>query len=480
MKLKLVIVVIAIFSINYTFSQKNKQLNFHPNGTFKIAQFTDIHWDENSKNSAKTLKIIQKVLAVENPDFAVITGDIVTTNPTKEGWKTISEPFIDSETPWTVTLGNHDSEANLNRKQIFKILKELSYFIGEEGNVSGIGNFVVPISNHERNKNAALLFFLDSKDYAANQEISHYDWIKFDQVEWFREKSDYYANVNNDKPVPSLAFFHIPLPEYKFIADDATTIGDQFEGVASSEINSGLFASMIDKKNIMGVFAGHDHDNNYVGIYKNIALGFGQVSGLDAYGQLDRGGRIIVLHENDSEFETWIRNKKEKKFHYHYPSGVPEPDSTTVFFKSTDAKNLKQGIKFEYYEGDVQSVQDISSLELKKSGVLPNISLKPAQAEDYFAFKFKGWINIAEKEYYRFHLTSDDGAVLWIDGQKIIDNDDSHSAQRKEVVVPLEAGFHRLKIEYFESYMGQQLEVGFSSPHYKSQRIPNKLLYFEE
>jgi predicted MPP superfamily phosphohydrolase len=480
MKLKLVIVLIAVFSINYTFSQKNNQLNFHPDGTFKIAQFTDIHWDENSENSVKTLKIIQNVLTTENPDFAVITGDIITTNPTKKGWKAIAEPFIDSETPWTVTLGNHDSEADISRHEIFEILNELPYFIGEEGNVSGVGNFVVPILNHKENKNATLLFFLDSKDYAVNQEISHYDWMKFDQIKWFREKSDYYAELNNNTPVPSLAFFHIPLPEYEFIADDATTIGDQFEGIASSEINSGLFASMIDKDNIMGVFAGHDHDNNYIGIYKNIALGFGQVTGLDAYGQLDRGARIIILHENKTQFETYIRNEKEKKFHYHYPSGVPEPDSTTIFFKSTDVKNLKQGIHYKYYEGNVQSVQEISSLKVKKSGIMPNISIDSAQVEDYFAFKYEGWLNIEEEEYYRFYLTSDDGAVLWIDGQKIIDNDGTHSAHRKEAIVPLEAGLHRLKIEYFESYMGQQLEVGFSSPHNKSREIPNELLYFEK
>ena len=48
----------------------------------------------------------------------------------------------------------------------------------------------------------------------------------------------------------------------------------------------------------MGVFVGHDHDNNYVGLHKNIALGFGQVTGADAYGELERGGRVIELYEN--------------------------------------------------------------------------------------------------------------------------------------------------------------------------------------
>ena len=42
----------------------------------------------------------------------------------------------------------------------------------------------------------------------------------------------------------------------------------------------------------MGVFVGHDHDNDFIGIDKGIALGYGRVTGADAYGEMcirDRG-----------------------------------------------------------------------------------------------------------------------------------------------------------------------------------------------
>lgn len=70
-----------------------------------------------------------------------------------------------------------------------------------------------------------------------------------------------------------MAFFHIPLLEYNELIGDGKTFGNDREGgVASSKVNSGIFASFLDRKDVMGVFAGHDHDNDYVGINKEYCL----------------------------------------------------------------------------------------------------------------------------------------------------------------------------------------------------------------
>ncbi len=57
----------------------------------------------------------------------------------------------------------------------------------------------------------------------------------------------------------------------------------------------------------MATFAGHDHDNDYIGMLYNVGLAFGRVSGWDAYGDFERGGRIIELREGKFEFDSWIR-----------------------------------------------------------------------------------------------------------------------------------------------------------------------------
>ena len=70
-----------------------KQLAFK-DGKFKIVQFTDIHWDQKSSKCAKTVATIQSVLKAENPDVAMLTGDVVTANPGLEGWKSVDRKSV--------------------------------------------------------------------------------------------------------------------------------------------------------------------------------------------------------------------------------------------------------------------------------------------------------------------------------------------------------------------------------------------------
>jgi hypothetical protein len=104
----------------------------------------------------------------------------------------------------------------------------------------------------------------------------------------------------------TLAFFHIPLQEYKEVVGKATTIGSQKEGISSSSINPGLFAAMLDTKDVMGMFVGHDHNNNYIGCLHHICLAFGNVTGRNGYGDIGKGARIIDLYEGARKFDTWI------------------------------------------------------------------------------------------------------------------------------------------------------------------------------
>ena len=57
----------------------------------------------------------------------------------------------------------------------------------------------------------------------------------------------------------------------------------------------------------MGVFAGHDHVDNYIGCLHSICLAYGSKTGLDNYGYLEKGARVIELYEGERRFKTWLR-----------------------------------------------------------------------------------------------------------------------------------------------------------------------------
>jgi hypothetical protein len=296
-------------------------LRFNSSGTFKIAQFTDIHWNPASENNHKTLEIIRLVLEEEKPDLVIYTGDIVTKGPSLKGWLDVTKPLVDSEISWAVTLGNHDDEAEVTREQIFELLVTLPGFVGIEGpaDIPGTGNYVLPIMSSTSDKTAALIWCFDSHGYPTVKSQGDYDWIKFDQIAWYRNMSRYFSNANNRQALPALAYFHIPLPEYKEVAEREGTVGRFEEKVCSPDINTGLFASFLEMGDVMGMFVGHDHVNNYIGIHHGIALGYGQVSGADSYGNFQRGSRIVELQEGIRGFNTWIRTADGIMDSYRYP-----------------------------------------------------------------------------------------------------------------------------------------------------------------
>jgi hypothetical protein len=490
--MRYIVIILALF-IGFSCAEKDKdqkkeskgiELRFSENGQFKIAQFTDLHWSDSSPNCEKTKAVIESVLAAEKPDIAMLTGDIVTDVPAREGWLRIAKIFEEAKMPWAVVLGNHDDEAGLTRDEVFDIIENLPYFIGERGaELTGCGNYSLPVLSSNGDHTAAVLYCIDSNNKPSAHRYGHYDWIHFDQIKWYRDTSDEYTRQNNNTPLPALAFFHIPILEFNNVVGKDRTIGYDEEGVASPEINSGLFCSMIEKKDVMGAFVGHDHNNDYIGIEQEIALAFGRTTGIDAYGKLERGSRIILMYEGVSKFDTWIRTPKGTEFEYYYPSGLSSMEEESMeYLPAKDIKVKQQGVEYKYYEAAFKLTHTdmIAKAKQVNTGILNNFSLSPAAVKDSMAFEYNTYINIPERGVYRFYTYSDDGSKLFIDGKVVVDNDGSHSLRRADGKIALEAGYHELKFLYFENYMGEFLEVGISGRNIREDAIPDNMLFIAE
>ena len=451
-------------------------------GKLKIVQLTDIHWDPQSKNCAQTAKTIETVLALEKPDIAMLTGDVVTEKPGPEGWKAIIALLEKAQVPFTVMMGNHDAEV-MPKQEIYDLLTQSPYFIGEKGpeTIHGCGNYVVPVYGADHKTTKALLYCIDSNDYPESKDYGTYDWIHFDQVAWYRQTSARFTKENGGNPLPALAFFHIALPEYDAIPNNGTMLGEKNEGSGASKINSGLFASFIEMGDVMGAFVGHDHDNDFIGTHYQIALAYGRVTGTDAYGDLERGMRVIELKENERSFDTWVRTPSKKGDIFYYPSGLTSLDEEQMsYLPATTTKAGKPGVAYTYYEGKFKSTADVLKAKPVKEGTFRNFSIKEAAADDHFGYQFRSQINIPEKGVYKFHIYSDDGARLFIDGQEVIDNDGSHSAGEATGKVALEKGFHEIRVIYFEDYMGQALEIGITGKNLPKQVLPDEMLFLPE
>ena len=461
-------------------SVKKPEVRFK-DGKLKIAQFTDVHWD-NRESDKRIPEIIGAVVAAENPDIIVFTGDVVTGGPVVGNWNKFVDFMKGIGIPYAVVMGNHDPETysfgygdiqwprQATRDTIFTILEKSPLFLGEKGpaELQGMGNYVLPVlASDGSDKAGGLLYCMDSYDYADNKDFAgEYGWFSFDQIQWYRDQSKAYAEANGGKPVPSFAFFHIPLPEYANIKTYARTLGNRTEGVYSGVLNSGMFSSMYEMGDMMATFAGHDHNNDYIGLYGGIALAYGKSTGVDSYGENSKGGRIIMMYEGQHYFDTWLRDEHGNKFdHFHYPSGIT--DEEIAKYKEHPAHNVspaEKGVSYTYYEGPFQSVTRFEAEgKVVEKGVVPTFDISAHEAPNQFGYEFDCWFYAPESDLYEFKLSSDDGAVLTIDGEVVVDNDGSHSLSHKVGAIRLAKGFHEFELRYFDDSAGEELSISVVS-----------------
>ncbi len=292
-------------------------LKFRQDGSFTIVQFTDLHFgdgmDGADEVNGKTAALMQRVIDAEQPDLIVLTGDMIWANGVedpKAAYRKAISTVANGSIPWTAVLGNHDVEGTAAKEELMQIQQESLSCLSESGpeHINGVGNFVLTVKDAAGAEDCAAFFLFVSGDHAP-EAIGGYSYIHTDQVGWYDEQSRLLTEAAG-KVLPSLAFLHIPFPEYEQAWGDEAVVGVKNEMVCCPRINTGLFAAMVQRGDVVGTFVGHDHDNDYSGTVHGIRLSYGRVTGYNCYGGLTRGARVIKLQEGSREFDSYIVEDK--------------------------------------------------------------------------------------------------------------------------------------------------------------------------
>lgn len=70
-----------------------------------------------------------------------------------------------------------------------------------------------------------------------------------------------------------------------------------------------------------------------------------------------------------------------------------------------------------------------------------------------------GFLVVTETEYVQFDLRSDDGSVLYVDGAKLLDNDNGHGPTDVSGTKYMRRGVHAMRLDYAQSGGGSQALV---------------------
>ncbi len=93
-----------------------------------------------------------------------------------------------------------------------------------------------------------------------------------------------------------------------------------------------------------------------------------------------------------------------------------------------------------------------------------------------FSIQWEGRIYAPTTGTYVFATNSDDGSLLYIDGQLVVDNGGHHADRYVEGRITLEKGFHDIVLRYFQDGGGRKIELWWVVPGRGKEQVPAEFL----
>ncbi len=338
--ISIMLAVILVFgSMAFASAEKaNTKLQFDKDGNFRIMHICDIQ--DGVLLTPAVVDYLEKAIPMADPDLIVLGGDNISGGSAGIGLNAVDKPFValainnfmsvleKFNVPVAVVFGNHDAENGVSKEEQMAIYNSYDFCVAvDEGDaVYGCGTYNLPVySSADSSKIAYNLWMIDSNMYDADG--SGYDYVHHDQIEWYKNTSTALKAQNGGKPVPSMMFQHIIVPEiynalkvvpeetedaverdgkYYILDPQNTASGEMNEAPCPPDRNAGQFDAAFTQGDVVAMFFGHDHTNTFQVKYKGIDLVTSPGISFGSYGNEQRGARIIDIKENSTEYETSI------------------------------------------------------------------------------------------------------------------------------------------------------------------------------
>lgn len=322
--------------------------------TVKILQLTDIQIIDSSQQRYEgrlhswsieawapqkleevAFQYIRETVNAVKPDLIVLSGDNVYGEFDDSGemlLKLIAE-LESYNIPWTVTLGNHDTESRMGVEWIceqYANAKNCMFTRGDTQNVHGNGNFNIAIT--QGGKLTQIVWLMDSNGHTDNQpydnSFSHYGLFE-SQLQWFKSENEKIKEFNGGTSPNAIGFFHHPPRAF---GDALAQYGYQSSsnGFLTPEGNWGTFSPIVIPENqigdvgamnkdageyidteyefhnllklygVKGWFFGHDHRNNASCCFQGVRYTYGlKASKYDDYQPNEIGGTVINVNNKE-------------------------------------------------------------------------------------------------------------------------------------------------------------------------------------
>ena len=330
------------------------ELRVNEDGSFKVLVLSDVQFNTASI-SKETRNNIETIVSREQPDLVIFNGDnsfAINHEKTMEKYVANMTRYLEeNKIPWAHVYGNHDAEPwrpALDRETQQEIYESFDYCVSKAGDedLFGVGNFVLPVLEHDSDKIAFNIWCFDSgtgdiyTDAHAATDVtvgdntfwSHYETMEMNQVEWFRESSALLEEYN-DAPIPGMMAFHIPLQEtyYAWAAKETDNLewtGVKRENISAHAQDVPLFEAA-KENNILAIVNSHDHINDFMVKYQGIRLCYTACIGTYEYHADDLlGGRVVEFNTaTPDDVNTYMSYVNQINGDNRVHESIPTPEA---------------------------------------------------------------------------------------------------------------------------------------------------------
>ena len=289
-------------------STKHK-LTYNDDGSFRVLIIADCHMNHkaNATDVQEVKDRIKLLVDNENPDLVIYTGDNTINSYTEADMRANLDAIVgyveEKKIPWCHVYGNHDEEYGMRKAKQQEIYESYEYCVSKAGpsDIFGVGNYVLGVYKQDGSL-GSVIYCLDSGAYASG---GGYDYIKANQVAWYKETSELLQRYNGGEVVEGMMAFHIPLYENRLAYNNRNNKdivsewdGERNEDICSSNSDKNdMFETMLERGDIKAVVTGHDHINDYMFNYYGIKLcNSPNVSDLEYHDHRMQGARVFDLN----------------------------------------------------------------------------------------------------------------------------------------------------------------------------------------
>ncbi len=280
--------------------------------SFKVLQLTDIHFS-CATDIRHESEFIGASVKYADPDLIMITGDSLL-NASKWVADALFSMIDGWRIPYYYLLGNHDLQGFYSESWLMNKIYASDYCLNSyAGSTSKSGKTDNVINLQKDGKTIFQIYSFDSHSIINIDGAYYYDYLKEDQIEWYIDEAENAKSGNDGAYVPSLGFVHIPLWEIvdAYSNEKSGLIGEIHKGFTYKKIpelveklggpipfcpqkmNTGFFENA-QKRSMKGIFFGHDHNNDWVGEYKDVAIGYGVKSGKELFYGVSNNGQDMI------------------------------------------------------------------------------------------------------------------------------------------------------------------------------------------